>query len=103
MLPHRVAHLLNELGHDAISPVSLGSPRMLDSRLIEIATSDRRVIVTENIKDFAAVTRCSVLLVRKTWWPNEALVTRIVAAVDSWSRVNPEPGFWAHWLDAELR
>jgi hypothetical protein len=103
MLPHQVANQLNDLGHDAISPVSLGLPTMLDAGLIEIATSDRRVIVTENIKDFAAVTSCTVLLVRKYWWPNEALAARIVGAVDRWANANPEPAFWARWLDVEFR
>jgi len=103
MLPAQIADQLNLLGHDAVSPVSLGSSTLPDTVLIEVATSDIRVIVTENIKDFADVTRCPVLLVRKHWWPSAALAQRVAAAVDSWSKANPEPGFWARWLEAEFR
>ena len=103
MLPSQTAKELNASGHDAISPWSLGSPRLADSVLIDMAIADGRVIVTENMSDFASVTRCTVLFVRKDWWPPEALSSRVAAALDSWASANPEPGFWARWLDAELR
>ena len=103
MLPPQVADQLNALGHDALSPASLGSPSLPDRVLIDIAASDARVIVTENISDFASVTRCTVLFVRKDWWPQAALVPRIAAAVDRWANIDPNPGPWAVWLPTELR
>jgi hypothetical protein len=76
---------------------------MSDAAVIERAISDARVIVTENIGDFASVTRCAVLFVLKDWWPREALAQRLATAVERWANANPEPGLWARWLDAEFR
>ena len=76
---------------------------MPDEVLIEIATTNSRVIVTENIRDFAKVTTCPVVLVRKSWWPPEALSRRLAAALERWATANPEPGPWPQWLDAEFR
>jgi hypothetical protein len=103
MLPHQIADELNALGHDAISPLSLGEPTLADVELIAIATSQERVIVTENWRDFASVTRCAVLFVRKSWWPAAGLAQRLTAALIRWSDSNPERGPWAHWLEAEYR
>ncbi|MEX1007986.1 MAG: hypothetical protein WD271_09110, partial [Acidimicrobiia bacterium] len=71
--------------------------------LIELAAADGRVIVTENASDFAAVTTCPVLLVRKAWWPPETLASRLAAALERWASSNRQPGPWPHWLPAELR
>jgi hypothetical protein len=103
MLPSQIAEELNASGHDAISPWSLGSPRLADSVLIDIAIADVRVIVTENRSDFAAVTRCAVLFVRKSWWPPAVLAPRLATALVRWANANPTPGLWARWLDAEFR
>ena len=103
MFPPEVTQYLNAHSHDARSPVDLGAHNLPDDVLVEIAAVDRRVIVTENASDFAHVTECPVLLVRKEWWPPEALATGLAAALDRWAAANPEPGQWAHWLEAELR
>ena len=103
MFPPHVADQLNARGHDAVSPVSLGLPRMPDAAVIQLAVSDVRVIVTENMGDFASVTSCTVLFALKAWWPREALAQRLTTALDRWANANPEPGSWARWLEAEFR
>jgi hypothetical protein len=102
MFPPRIATELTALGHDAVSPRSLGDQELSDAALVRLSSSEGRVIVTENTKDFAGVTACPVLLVLKEWWPSEVLAPRIVAAVHRWAEANPEPGLWARWLDAEF-
>jgi hypothetical protein len=98
-----VADQLSARGHDAVSPISLGTPRMLDEAVIDLAISDSRIIVTENMADFASVTRCTVLFALKDWWPREALAQRLTAALERWATANPEPGKYARWLEAEFR
>lgn len=103
MLPPQVADDLDALGHDARTPVQLGAHNLSDDALIQIATAERRVIVTENAVDFAHVTTCAVLFVLKSWWPRNTLAARLTTAIDAWARQNPGAGDWPHWLPASLR
>ena len=103
MLPPKVAELLSVAGHDATTPYALGAHNLPDEILIQLAAMDGRVIVTENASDFAAVTTCSVLFVRKSWWPPSSLASRLAAAIEQWATANPAPGPFAHWLPEELR
>lgn len=103
MLPPGVTEQLRSIGHEAATPADLGSHSLPDSELIQIATADGWVIVTENASDFARAATCSVLLLRKSWWPRLTLAANIAVALDRWAAAHPAPGPWAHWLDAELR
>lgn len=103
MLPPDAADRLNAAGHDATTPSQLGAHNLPDETLIELAAADGRVIVTENASDFAAVTTCPVLFVRKAWWPPGSLDTDLAAALDRWALPNKQPGPWPHWLPAQLR
>lgn len=103
MLPPETAELLKVSGHDATTPAYLGAHNVPDEVLIELAAAEGRVIVTENASDFATVTTCPVLFVRKAWWPNDSLAARLAGAVDRWASDNRQPGPWPHWLAAEFR
>jgi hypothetical protein len=103
MLPPRTADLLVAAGHEASTPAQVGAHNLPDDTLIGLAAAEQRVIVTENASDFAAVTSCPVLLVRKAWRPSESLARKLADALNRWARTNEEPGNWAHWLPAELR
>jgi len=103
MFPPLTVENLRASGHDAVSPSELGAHDLPDDILIEVATDQNRVIVTENVGDFAQVTTCAVLFVRKSWWPQPAIGLRLAVALDRWAKANPEPGPWAVWLDAEFR
>ncbi len=103
MLPPRTVELLAAGGHHATTPAQLGAHNLSDDTLIALAVAEERVIVTENASDFAAVTTCPVLLVRKAWWPPESLAPKLADALKRWASTHQEPGHWAHWLPAELR
>ena len=103
MLPPRVAEHLHEAGHDAVTPADLGAHNLPDDVLVRIASTEGRVIVTENASDFAHVTTCTVVFVRKSWWPRSTLTFDLAAAVDRWAAAHPDPGPWSHWLEAGLR
>ncbi|MBI4218772.1 MAG: DUF5615 family PIN-like protein [Chloroflexi bacterium] len=103
MLPPKVAEYLNAAGHDAVTPAGLGAQNLSDDVLIQIATAEHRVIVTENAGDFAQVTTSAVLFVRKSWWPRRTLASNLAVALDRWAAAHPDPGPWTHWLDVDLR
>jgi uncharacterized protein with PIN domain len=103
MLPPDMAVRLREQGHDAVTPTELGAHSLPDDALIELAIANGQVIVTENAIDFAHVTTCTVLFVRKDWWPRTTLADRLAKAISAWAERNPEPGDWPHWLPRELR
>jgi hypothetical protein len=102
MLPPGTADLLCDAGHDATTPAGMGAHNLPDDHLIRLATSDGRVVVTENARDFVNAS-CPVLLVRKSWWPSASLAERLAGAIDRWASANDEPGAWAHWLPSDLR
>jgi predicted nuclease of predicted toxin-antitoxin system len=103
MLPPSVVELLGALGHDVTTPSNLGAQNLSDEVLGQLASAPGRVIVTEDASDFAAVTDCPVLLVRKSSWPTGSLASNLASAVNRWADANPEPGPWSHWLHADLR
>ena len=103
MLPPQTAEHLRGAGHQAVTPADLGSHNLSDSVLVDIATAERWVIVTENASDFAHVTTCPVLFVRKSWWPRSTLAANLAAALDRWAAADDEPGSWPHWLDVDFR
>src|SRR3954452_4989202 len=103
MLPPAVAQLLEAAGHDATTPALLGAHNLPDETLVQLAATDGRVIVTENASDFANVTTCVELFVRKSWWPMASLSRKLTVALDRWAAANPDPGAFPHWLPVDLR
>lgn len=99
MLPPQVAEHLRAVGHEATTPAGLGAHNLPDDILIQLASSERLVIVTENASDFAHATTCAVVFVRKSWWPRATLASSLAAALDRWAMAHPDPGPWPHWLD----
>lgn len=103
MLPPSAVELLSAAGHDATTPLQLGAHNLPDEVLVRLAAAEARVIVTENAVDFASVTLCPVVFVRKSWWSSASLGANLADALDRWAAANPEPGPWPHWLPADLR
>jgi len=103
MLPPQLVEHLNAAGHDAVTPAELGAHNLPDDVLVQIASAEHRVIVTENASDFAHVTTCAAVFVRKSWWSRRTLAYDLAAALDRWAAAHPDPGPWSHWLEADLR
>ena len=53
--------------------------------------------------DVAHASSCTILLVRKAWWPSEALASHLADSLHRWADDHPSPGHWAHWLDSTYR
>jgi hypothetical protein len=96
MFPPQITDHLAASGHEGLRPAELGAHNLADDVLIQIATEERLVIVTENASDFAHVTTCPVVLVRKSWWPPQRLPSGLASALNRWAAANPHPGPWAH-------
>lgn len=103
MLPPSLVDLLGALGHGATTPAELGAHNLPDDVLMQLAAGSGMVVVTENASDFATVTDCAVLFVRKSWWSAGSLAPSLASALGRWAVANPDPGPWPHWLPSEHR
>ena len=107
MLPPATAAELNTLGHEAISAREAGLGSSDDADLYAAAVSQRRVIVTENFADFAALSgrqlaagqpSAPVVFVRKRDHPGgSTLAAALARHLHRWAADNPEPYPGIHW------
>jgi len=107
MFPPAVARELNDLGHDAVAVGEIGLAGAADDVIYRVAADQDRVIVTENVADFARVaaervargqTVVPVAFVRKAGFPRgAALSVRLARHLDRWAGESPEPYPGGHW------
>ena len=108
MLPPETALELSTRGHDAATIAALGLAGQPDPVIFDRAVSEGRVVVTENIADFAVVLdqrlrsdrpAVPVVFVRKTDLPRRgALAHHLAERLHTWSQANPDPYLGPHWL-----
>jgi hypothetical protein len=108
MLPRRAADELTERGHDALCVADAGLTGSPDDEVFARAVTERRVMVTENVADYAALLTVRlggdepstpVIFVRKSAFPRRgALATHLAARLDEWAKHHPDPYVGAHWL-----
>ena len=108
MLPPGAAEELNGRGHDATTVADLGLAGQPDPVIFDRAASEGRVVVTENIADFAVLLEqrlrndqpvVPVVFVRKTDLPRRgALPHHLAGRLDRWAEANPDPYLGPHWL-----
>ncbi|MBA3744190.1 MAG: DUF5615 family PIN-like protein [Sporichthya sp.] len=97
MFPAAVCPLLRERGHDALHVFDLGLGSRPDTQIIAAALADGRVIVTENVADFAAVPEFVVFCVRKSKLTARPRAAALADLIDAWARTNPDPYRGLHW------
>ena len=107
MIPPAAADELDRLGHDAVSVLSTGMGAADDAEVFERSVTDRRVVVTENSADFAALLTdpqnrgepsTPVVFVRRDDLPSRgALAGHLARKLDDWARANPEPFVGLYW------
>ena len=108
MLPPDTAHHLNQRGHDASSVAGLGLAGAPDPVIFDTAVSQQRIVVTENVADFAVLLdralraerpAVPVVFARKADLPRRgALPGRLAARLHAWAHANPDPYLGPHWL-----
>ena len=97
MFPHATCELLNAKGHDAIHVRDRGVDARPDPEVVAVAAAESRIIVTENIKDFAGEHGVTVLCVVKSRLAPQGMHTHLAALIDRWASANPEPYLGLHW------
>lgn len=108
MLPRRAAEELTERGHDGLCVADAALAGSPDDAIFEYAVAQDRVIVTENVADYAALLAARhgrdepstpVVFVRKSDLPRKgALAAHLAARLDEWAKRHPDPYLGAHWL-----
>jgi predicted nuclease of predicted toxin-antitoxin system len=108
MLPPETAPELNRRGHDATSVAHLGLAGQVDPVVFDRAVDEGRVVVTENVADFAALLdqrvrndqpATPVVFVRKADLPRRGALPRHLAErLHTWAEANPDPYLGSHWL-----
>jgi predicted nuclease of predicted toxin-antitoxin system len=108
MLPPETAGELCGRGHDATSVAALGLAGQPDPVVFDRAVAETRVVVTENVADFAALLDLAlrhdepatpVIFVRKGDLPRRgALPHHLAERLHTWAQANPDPYLGPHWL-----
>jgi predicted nuclease of predicted toxin-antitoxin system len=108
MLPPDTAHELNRRGHDAISVAGLGLAGESDPVVFDRAVAEGRIVVTENIADFATLVErrlgndepvVPVVFVRKADLPPRGgLPHHLAERLHRWGQAYPDPYLGPHWL-----
>ena len=68
-----------------------------DAEVVAVAAAEERVIVTENVKDFAGVQGVTVLCVLKSRLPPQGMHVHLAELLDQWALAHPEPYRGLHW------
>jgi predicted nuclease of predicted toxin-antitoxin system len=107
MLPSETDEL-NRRGHDAASVSGLGLAGQPDPVIYETAVAEGRIVVTENIADFAVLLdhrlrshepAVPIIFVRKGDLPRRgALPHHLAQRLDRWAEAKPDPYLGPHWL-----
>jgi len=97
MFPPRTCDLLRELGHDAVHVVDLGLNARPDAEVANAAKAADRVLLTENVKDFAGVRDLVIVCALKARLPVEGMSERLAAVLHAWAADNREPYVGLHW------
>ncbi len=104
-----VARLLRERGHDAVHVAEVGLRAVPDPDLLAVATSQGRVVVTENAADFvplldartaAGEAVVPVVVALKGNLPRGAgaMSHALAAKLDTWAEDTPDPYHHVHWV-----
>ena len=97
MFPHATCELLNDRGHDAVHVRHRGVDARPDAEVVAVAAAEERVIVTDNVKDFAGVHGVTILCVLKSWLPPQGMHVHLAELLDKWAMTHPKPYRGLHW------
>jgi uncharacterized protein with PIN domain len=100
MFPPATCEKLAALGHDAVHVRDRGVDARPDREVASAAAQEQRVLVTENVKDFARERGIVVACVLKSRLPAQGMGDYLAALLDTWASSNPEPYVGLHWPKA---
>lgn len=91
MFPAAVVGLLNELGHDAVHVFDQGLGARPDGEVAAAAKAEARVLVTENVQDFAHATDIAVACVLKSRLRPRVMAPDLATLLHRWASTTGEP------------
>ncbi|MBV9314225.1 MAG: DUF5615 family PIN-like protein [Pseudonocardia sp.] len=97
MFPPGTSTLLAEYGHDAVHVRDRGLDARPDREVAACALWERRVLVTENVKDFASERDLVIVCVLKTRLPAGGMSRHLAEVLHVWATANPGPYVGLHW------
>jgi hypothetical protein len=99
MFPAGAARQLREeFGHDAVHVSEVGLAGVADAEVGNTARAEKRVVVTENVADFAAEPDLVLVCILKQNLPSGgAQAHALVTMLDRWANDNPRPYVGQHW------
>jgi|SRR5215204_540968 len=99
MFPPAAAELLREThGYDAVHVGDVGLNASEDAQIAALARADGRVMVTENVADFAGERDLVLVFVLKKNLPvGGAQAAALANVLDHWARAHPDPYLGQHW------
>ncbi|WP_028922392.1 DUF5615 family PIN-like protein [Pseudonocardia acaciae] len=97
MFPPGTCGHLDHYGHDAIHVRDRGVNARPDEEVAALAVREDRVLVTENVKDFAQERQLVVVCVLKSRLVARSLATQLADLLDAWADLNPDPYLGMHW------
>ena len=97
MFPAATCDLLTAEGHDAVAVRQIGLAGRPDPEVAGLARGQRRVLVTENVRDFAAEPDLVILIVLKSTLPPAGMAHHLARRIVGWAAANPNPYVGLHW------
>lgn len=97
MFPPRTCAELVAFGHDAVHVRDRGIDARPDVEVAAVARAEGRVLVTENVRDFAAEHGIVLLVALKSRLPPAGMHVHLAGLVDRWADANPDPYVGVHW------
>lgn len=97
MFPDSTARLLAADGHNAVHVRGRGLGGHPDQEVAALAIAENRVLVTENVKDFADPDGFVVACILKSRLRARGTGEDLARLLDAWAAINPEPLSGLHW------
>ena len=97
MFPAVTCQRLAERGHDAVHVRDRGVDARPDTEVAAVAARENRVLVTENVKDFARAEGIVIVCVLKSRLRTRDMGQQLAAVLDAWAKGNENPYVGLHW------
>jgi hypothetical protein len=97
MFPPDTCKELASRGHDAVHVRERGVDARPDPEVAAVAAHEGRVLVTENVKDFAAEHGLVIVCVPKSRLRQQRMPEQLAQLLDVWVTANADPYVGLHW------
>src|SRR5688500_16389256 len=101
MFPPETCKRLANRGHDVVHVKDRGVDARPDPEVAAVAAREGRVLVTENVKDFATEHDIIIVCVLKSRLRQQGMAEHLAQMLDAWATGNPDPYVGVHWPRSE--